>query len=116
MTKVIRRKHITGRAKASSLNRTNRTLQATISTNQVDRDGEILEPSAFREHIDTFRANPVFLWMHDATKPIGRVSDLDIKSDRIDAEVQFREKGISHESVSVCGAPGCAQGIGVDLR
>ena len=81
--------------RAKSVDAKARTLDATISTNQVDRDGEIVEPSAFQDRIDTYMSNPVFLWMHQQDKPIGNVRDLDIKEDRIDAVFQFREEGKS---------------------
>lgn len=97
MTEVMKSKR-SAVMKATSLDAKKRTLDATISTNQVDRDGEIVEPSAFKDRIDTFMDNPVFLWMHNPEKVVGNVTDVDIKKDRIDAKLQWREEGRSELS------------------
>jgi HK97 family phage prohead protease len=80
----------------SSLDVEKRELTAVVSTDDVDRDGEIVEPSAFEDKIDTFMANPVFLWMHEARKPpIGRALDLRIEKHSIEADLKFRPEGES---------------------
>lgn len=44
-------------------------FEAMISTDAVDRDGEVVVPDGcVRTH---YEANPVLLWMHDPEKPIG---------------------------------------------
>ena len=69
-----------------------RTLRAIISTNNIDRDGEIIEPSAFKDRIESFERNPILLWMHQAFEPpIGRVQELTFHSDRVEASVKFAE-------------------------
>ena len=74
-----------------------RTIEAVISSNTVDRDGEIIHPKAFEKRIDTYMKNPVVLWSHDPSSnaPIGRVDALEINDDTIEAKMTFRPKGAS---------------------
>ncbi len=82
------------KAAPESLDADKRTLRAVISNNSVDRDGEVIEPSAFQEHIKTFLANPVLLWNHDPRNPpIGKVPGVEFFDDRMEADVQFRKAG-----------------------
>ena len=79
------------KAKPESLNSKNRTLDAIISTGQVDRDGEIIEPSAFKARIDTFMENPIVLWMHDAmSPPIGKVTERRFRGEGYQGELCLR--------------------------
>lgn len=76
------------------VNDDDRTIEAVVSTNIVDRDGEIVEPKAFKGRLGTFLKNPVMLWNHDPFQPpIGKAVKLDILDDRIEATFQFRPKG-----------------------
>jgi HK97 family phage prohead protease len=47
-----------------AINQADRTLDVVASTSDIDRDGEIILPSAFVETIGSFRANPVILAAH----------------------------------------------------
>jgi HK97 family phage prohead protease len=47
-----------------SINRENRTLDVIASTGDVDRDGEIILPSAFTKNLESFRTNPCILACH----------------------------------------------------
>lgn len=79
-----------------SLDAEKRELTAIISTNDVDRDGEIVEPSAFKARIKTYMQNPVLLWSHDRMNPpIGRALNVDFKDDRMESRLQFRKEGES---------------------
>jgi HK97 family phage prohead protease/HK97 family phage major capsid protein len=40
-----------------------------------DRVGDIIVPSAWTKGIDNFKKNPILLYQHDPSKPIGRVTD-----------------------------------------
>jgi len=51
-------------AKVKSINETERTLDAVASTSALDRDNDIILPSAFAETIEAFKANPVILATH----------------------------------------------------
>lgn len=84
------------KAIGGSIDSKTRTLRAVITTNDVDRDGEIIEPKAFKKRIDTFLDNPVLLWMHDPRQaPIGSAKGIEFFDDRIEADLQFRAEGKS---------------------
>jgi HK97 family phage prohead protease len=51
-------------ANVKSIDLENRTLDVIASTPELDRDGEIILPSAFSETIESFKANPVILAGH----------------------------------------------------
>lgn len=94
---LFERKHVPCFAvKAKSIKEKDRTLEAVVSSDIVDRDGEIVVPKAFEKRLDTFKANPVLLWNHNPFEPpIGKVVDLEISEKRIDAKMQFRPEGDS---------------------
>jgi len=80
--------------KAESINLDKRTLEAVVSSDIVDRDGEVIQPKAFKARVASFQKNPVFLWNHDPfTPPIGKVLSLDIGAKAIEATFQFRPAG-----------------------
>jgi HK97 family phage prohead protease len=60
-----------------------RRIEGFASTPNVDRDFDVVEPTAFAELMPKFMQNPVMLWMHDATRPAGKV-----------VEFEVREKGL----------------------
>lgn len=77
--------------KAKSIDESARTLVATVSTDMVDRDEEIVMPGAFRKRIKSYRKNPVLLWMHNALiTPIGKALDITVTEKGIDAVLYFR--------------------------
>lgn len=93
------------RVKNGSVDVENRTLEATFSDDSVDRDGEVVLPSAFEERLPSFMKNPVVLWMHDAwNTPIGHVAEINIGDKSVDGKVQFRPEGDSTLSDDVFSA------------
>jgi len=77
-----------------------RRIWFRLVTRDVDRHGTIIEPAGVR--LDAFKANPVFLWMHDSgggevTPPpdvvIGRVVSFDQSREFLDIEVEFDDDG-----------------------
>lgn len=107
------------RTAPGSLDKGRRTLVATISSDSIDRDGEIVEPGAFRERIATFQTNPVLLWMHNAQlPPIGKVLDLTFESDRIVASIRFNPEGRNELSDTVfeCYADGTLSSFSIGFR
>ena len=69
-----------------------RALNVTITTNDVDRSGDIVEPKGAK--LTNFKKNPVVLMAHDYQGlPIGKAKDL-VKTDNgITAKVIFPEEG-----------------------
>ena len=56
-------------------------LSGYASTSELDLDGEIVLPSAFKKHIGKFRENPVYCWQHMLWDPIGTVNSVRITDD-----------------------------------
>lgn len=87
---MLKQKRIVGRVKGVSVE--DRTVEAWVTTSDLDRDGEIVESRAFEEHIEAFNANPMFLWMHNPhAAPLGKVAQLDLHDDKIGALIEFRD-------------------------
>lgn len=58
-----------------------------VSTREPDRDLEILLPKGAL--LDNFTKNPVVLWSHDATKPIGHALQMEVDDYGIKSKTQF---------------------------
>ena len=65
-----------------------------IMTNQLARDGDIVDPTGMR--VDRYLKNPVVMWVHDyvgrtpsAGLPIGRTMELDRRPEGIDVAFEF---------------------------
>ncbi len=71
------------------------TFSATISTNAVDRDGEVLLPEGM--DAKDFNANPVVFWNHNYEKPIGRATKLAKTSGGWTAEATLAPRPETHE-------------------
>ena len=69
-----------------------RALNVTITTNDVDRSGDIVEPKGAK--LANFKKNPVVLMAHDYQGlPIGKASNLTKTDNGIIAKVIFPEEG-----------------------
>lgn len=56
-----------------------RLIEGYASTNDLDRQGDIVEPEAFRTAIAEFMGNPIVFYMHEWRKlPIGKVNAANI--------------------------------------
>lgn len=70
-----------------------RALNVTITTRDVDRSGDIVEPKGAR--LVNFKKNPVVLMAHDYHGlPIGKASNLEKTDNGIIAKVTFPEEGV----------------------
>ncbi|GAF85935.1 unnamed protein product, partial [marine sediment metagenome] len=70
-----------------------RALNVTITTNTVDRSGDIVEPKGGK--LTNFRKNPVVLMAHDYQGlPIGKASNLEKTENGVNAKVTFPEEGV----------------------
>jgi len=86
-------KQLTAEVKAA----TDEGIVAKISTNSIDRDGEVLIPQGM---IATdYQKNPVLFWNHDYATPIGNVKDIRRDEDAIYGTLSFakRTEGVSGE-------------------
>ncbi|MCT6901917.1 MAG: HK97 family phage prohead protease [Lactobacillus sp.] len=70
-----------------------RTLRFIGSTEVPDRDGDIILASGWE--LDNYKANPVFLWAHDYSKPpIGKAIDVRVSNKQLIFDIQFPEEGV----------------------
>lgn len=57
----------------------NRLIEGYASTNDLDRQGDIVEPEAFRTAIAEFMTNPILFYMHEwRNLPIGKINAANI--------------------------------------
>lgn len=56
------------------------SIKGYASTKDQDRYGDIVDPKAFENTLETFAKNPIMLLQHDANKPIGRFPETSIDS------------------------------------
>jgi HK97 family phage prohead protease len=64
-----------------------RGFKATITTDAMDRDCEVVLPTGMDKR--DFMKNPILLWMHDATQPIGKVNSLYRTANGWDMDAEF---------------------------
>lgn len=58
-----------------------RRIEGFASTPAVDRDRDVVDPGAFVKSMSTFMQNPIMLFNHDVSRPVGRVVDFSVKAD-----------------------------------
>lgn len=70
----------------------------TASTPDIDRDGEVVLPSAYK-NLDSYLArNPVILWAHDYSKPpIGKATDGRISEEALELDIEFAATPFAQE-------------------
>lgn len=104
----IKHDDILTRALAASdvriVDQANRTIEAYISTGDMDRHGTIIPPSAFKKTIKQFMLNPVVLASHDDggyrvthAPVIGKVLELTVEEKGVRARVQFATTTLAEE-------------------
>ena len=71
------------------------TFVATITTDAVDRDGEVVVPSGMNSK--DYESNPVLLYEHDVKKPIGKMLSMKRNDRSIDAEFALVPRPDTHE-------------------
>jgi HK97 family phage prohead protease len=79
-------KHFT--AKTAEINEEKKSVTSVITTDSVDRDGEVVLPGGIS--LDNFRNNPVVLWAHDyKSAPIGKCVEVKQDSTGLRATTEF---------------------------
>lgn len=76
-----------GIAYAKSVDAGKRSVEATFSSEAVDRQGDIIDQASWK--LDAYRRNPVVLFAHDHTAPIGRTEDLQISGGKLEGTIVF---------------------------
>jgi HK97 family phage prohead protease len=70
----------------------------TASTPDVDRDGEVIVPAAFKNLDAYLGSNPVILWAHNyAHPPIGRATDGRITDEALELDIEFATTPFARE-------------------
>lgn len=83
--------------KVKEINVESRTLAAYASTRDVDRDGEVILPEAWRETIQEFSSVPL-LWAHDyRIPPIGKAQNFEIDERGLKFTAQFANTEFANE-------------------
>ncbi len=60
------------------------------STPDVDRYGDIVEPTWSEKGLEEYRSNPIILWQHDPTIPaIGRAERVEVVDGKLVADIRF---------------------------
>lgn len=90
----LKKKVFTGDIK--SIDEKEMTLTASISTDTVDRMGEVLAPEGIE--LGNYRKNPVVLWAHDYSQPpIGKALWVRRDGQSIISKVQFAKTAFAQE-------------------
>ena len=72
------------------INHANRSFPFIASAKIVDRDGDVILPSAFKHSLKVYKANPVMPWAHDIRfPPIARSADHKITDTTFEATAYF---------------------------
>jgi HK97 family phage prohead protease len=79
----------------------NDEVEVIMSTGSIARDGHILVPQGAR--LNSYRANPIVLFQHDANIPVARASELRVNGDNITAKITFAPAGVSAKADEVRG-------------
>lgn len=66
------------------------SIEATITTQTIDRDGEVLISQGM--DASEYEKNPVVFYNHDYAQPIGKISDIRRGDGKIDATIQFAQR------------------------
>lgn len=65
-------------------------VDATITTETIDRDGEVLISQGM--DASEYKKNPVVFYNHDYAQPIGKITDIRRATGKIDASIEFAQR------------------------
>lgn len=94
-----------------------RSIIAVVSTESVDRDGDVIHASGWQ--LDNFRRNPVVLFGHDYSRPpVARASSIDVVGTTLRATIEFPPPNVSELADEVHGLvrAGFLPGVSVGFR
>lgn len=70
-----------------------RTIKFLISTDSIDRDGDVLDPKGWQ--VDAYKKNPVVLWSHDySSLPVAKAISMETTKNGLAAVAEFPAKGV----------------------
>jgi HK97 family phage major capsid protein/HK97 family phage prohead protease len=75
-----------------------RATRIIATTNDVDRDGEVVDPSGVKNFKAFMETNPVILWQHRHNEnPIGKATGGRVLDDRIELDVEWAPTAMGQE-------------------
>jgi phage head maturation protease len=66
-----------------------------VNTDTLDRDGEVVVPKGLNDK--EYRKNPIVLWMHDQTQPVGTTVSMSRMDREIGAHMRFAKRPAGFE-------------------
>jgi HK97 family phage prohead protease len=76
-----------------------RSVDAVLSSETIDGHGEIIDQATW--NLERFRKNPIVLWMHDQSEPIGHASDIRITNGKLAARITFGRTARGEEALTL---------------
>lgn len=92
-------------------------FEAVITTDSLDRDGEVVIPQGMNSR--EYESNPVLFWNHDYSQPVGKCVSLKREANSIRGEFEFAKRPEGYEGsyfpefVASLVAQGVVKGVSI---
>jgi HK97 family phage prohead protease len=82
-----------------SVDLASRTIEAVVSSETVDGHGEIIDQATW--NLGRFLKNPIVLWQHDQSEPIGHASEVRLANGKLTARITFGRTTRGEEALTL---------------